>query len=261
MKVYIDIVFFTNFLFDFILLFSVSLILKRNTKLSKIILGSFFGTLTLLILFIRMNFITLFLYKFLISILMVLITYGYKNIKYTFKNLYYLYIVSIIMGGFLYFINNQVSSKNEGLLFINNNFSINLVLAIILTIFFMMSYIKSSKNLKENYNKYYNVTIILSNKEKIKVNAFLDTGNKLIDPYKRRPVILLKENIINNTNNMKFIPVPFSTVSGTGILKCVIPYKIYINEKEIKKKSLIGITNNINIDGVSCILNEKIMEG
>ena len=53
MKVYIDIVFFTNFLFDFILLLSVNIILKRNMKIYRIILGALTGTLTLLMLFIR----------------------------------------------------------------------------------------------------------------------------------------------------------------------------------------------------------------
>ena len=74
MKVYIDIVFFTNFLFDFILLLSVKIILKRNMKIYRIILGALTGTLTLLMLFIRMNSLTLFLYKLVISIIMVLIT-------------------------------------------------------------------------------------------------------------------------------------------------------------------------------------------
>ena len=149
MKVYIDIVFFTNFLFDFILLLSVNIILKRNMKIYRIILGALTGTLTLLMLFIRMNSLTLFLYKLVISIIMVLITFNYKTIKYTFKNLYFLYIVSIIMGGFLYFINNQINVKNEGLIFITSNFSLNLILGIILSSIFIYFYIKETKDLKE----------------------------------------------------------------------------------------------------------------
>ena len=40
MKVYIDLVLLLNFGFDFILLFATSYLLKRNTKLIKILLGS-----------------------------------------------------------------------------------------------------------------------------------------------------------------------------------------------------------------------------
>ena len=196
MKVYIDIVFFTNFLFDFILLLSVNIILKRNMKIYRIILGALTGTLTLLMLFIRMNSLTLFLYKLVISIIMVLITFNYKTIKYTFKNLYFLYIVSIIMGGFLYFINNQINVKNEGLIFITNNFSLNLILGIILSSIFIYFYIKETKDLKENYNKYHKLTLYI-NDITLNINAFLDTGNKLKDPYKGRPIVLVKEELID----------------------------------------------------------------
>lgn len=51
MKIYLDYVFFINFLFDFILLLGISLILKRNTRFFKIILGSIFGGLSTFVLF------------------------------------------------------------------------------------------------------------------------------------------------------------------------------------------------------------------
>lgn len=259
MKVYLDIIFITNFLFDFILLFSVNVLLKRNKKIYKIVLGAFVGTFTLLILFLRMNSFILFLYKFFISIFMVLITFNYKNLKYTFKNLYFLYIVSIIMGGFLYFINNQISQKNEGLIFITNNFSLNLILGIILSILFMIFYVKETKSLKQNYNKYHKIKLLFKNNKSININGFLDTGNKLKDPYKGRPIILIKENLID-VKNINYILVPYNTVSGDGMLKCFLPSKMEIDGIEYKKKFLIGLVKNINIDGVECILNEQIME-
>jgi len=53
MKIYIDYVFFVNFLFDFILLMGISALLKRNVKFFKILLGSFLGGLSIIILFYR----------------------------------------------------------------------------------------------------------------------------------------------------------------------------------------------------------------
>lgn len=258
MKVYLDIIFFTNIIFDFIILLGVSLILKRNTKLYKIILGSLFGSMTLLILFIRMNNIQLFLYKIIISIFMILITFGFKNIKYLFKNMYYMYLISMILGGFLTFINNNISNYNKGLLFINSNIKLNLFISIILSILLLISYIKNIKELKTNYNKYYKIDIYF-NKNKITLNAFLDTGNKLIDPYKKRPIILVNENKIDI--NDKYILVPYNTISNHDLLKCIKVDKVYIENIGIRKKLLVGLTNNINIDCVDCILNEKLLEG
>ena len=55
MKVYIDIVLIINYIFDFILLLSTSVILKRNISIKRIILGSLFGSLTILFLFIEIS--------------------------------------------------------------------------------------------------------------------------------------------------------------------------------------------------------------
>ena len=102
MRVYVDLIIFINFAFDFILLLSVSLILKRHASLKKITLGALLGSLTILVLFVPFTTLTLFLMKVLLSILIVLVTFGYKDIKYVILNMFYFYITSIIMGGFMF---------------------------------------------------------------------------------------------------------------------------------------------------------------
>ena len=92
MKIYLDLI----FSFDFILLLTVSIILRRNTKIIRLILGSIIGSLSTFLLFLNLNNIELFLYKLFISIIMILIIFKYKNIKYTLKNMEYLYIIRII---------------------------------------------------------------------------------------------------------------------------------------------------------------------
>ena len=94
-----------NFCFDFILLLSVSVLLRRNVSIYKIIGGAFVGGISILFLFLTVSSFALFIYKVMMSILMVLVSFGYRNIKYTLKNLLYLYSASIILGGFLYFLN------------------------------------------------------------------------------------------------------------------------------------------------------------
>lgn len=258
MKVYLDIIFITNFIFDFIILLFLSLLLKRNAKIYRLIFGSLFGSITLLSLFIKMNTLELLLFKIIVSIFIIIISFGYKNIKYFTKNIYYFYMISIVLGGIIYFINNQVTYKNEGLLFVNNNMSINIILSSILSIILLYKYIKELKVLKTNYNKYYNVLLYLNN-DTYSFNAFLDTGNKLIDPYRRWPIILINEDKIKIKENT--LLVPYHTTSGTGLLKCIKINKIYIEGIGYKNKLLVGLTNSINIDGVDCILNERLLEG
>ncbi|MDD6756542.1 MAG: sigma-E processing peptidase SpoIIGA, partial [bacterium] len=155
MKVYLDLIMILNFAIDFILLLSVSLMLKRNVSIYRIMLGSFIGGISILFLFFNMNSILLFLFKLIISIFMILITFGYKTIKYTLINLLYLYMSSIILGGFLYLLNLEFSYKNIGIIFFNNGLSINFIFLLIVSPIILYIYIKQTKSLKYNYSNYY----------------------------------------------------------------------------------------------------------
>lgn len=255
MKVYIDIIFIVNLIFDFIILLSVSILLKRNVKLYRIVLGSLFGSLSIIILFIRFNRIELLLFKIIISSLMIIISFNYKNIKYFFKNYIYFYLIGIIIGGIITFFNNQFLI-NEGLLFINKN-NYNLILGIVISIIGIKIYVKNISDLKLNYNKYYKVKLYYKNKEII-INAFLDTGNKLKDPYSFKPIILVNKRLILEEGN---IYVPYSSCNFNGILKCIKADKIYIDGLGYRNNFLIGLSDSISIDGVDCILNELLLEG
>ena len=112
MKIYLDYVFFINFIFDFILLFTTKVLLKRNVKIKRIILGSFIGTFSIFILFISMPSLIFFISKMFFGLIMVIITFKFKDIKYTLNNFFYLMILSIILGGFLYFLNIEAGYEH-----------------------------------------------------------------------------------------------------------------------------------------------------
>ena len=261
MKIYLDLVLILNFIFDFLLLISVSLILHRNTKLTSIMLGAFFGSFSILFLFLKINSFELFILKFIISIFMIIVAFGYRDIRYFFRNLIFLYLSSIILGGFLYLLNISFSYKNKGIVFINNGFSINFVILIIISPIILYIYIKESKNLKLNYSNYYLVELYITDTLVLKLNAYLDTGNKLVDPYKKRNIILVdKKKLIFDINEFKMVLVPYKTVNYEGILNCFKAKKLIINGKK-HTNFLVGIMDkSFNIDGVDCIINNKILE-
>ncbi len=261
MKVYIDLLFFINIFFDFILLLSVSLILRRNVRIYKIILGSIVGGLSILFLFLPIKKITLFFLKILIAILMCITTFNYKDIKYTIKNITFLYLVSIVLGGALYLLNIEFSYKNNGLIFYHNGVSINVISILIISPILIYFYIKEMKDLKNNYSKYYKVNIYFKNKKNILLNGYLDTGNNLMDPYKGRPIVIVNYNKIKKyVSNEKELLVPYSNINSSNIMRCIKANKIIVNDI-IYKNILIGFSfNKINIDGIDCILNNN-MEG
>lgn len=261
MKVYIDLVLLLNFGFDFLLVMAVALLLRRQSNLWRLCLAAFVGSITILSMFIEIGSFWLFVVKMGISILMVLIAFGYQDLRYTFRNLFYLYTSSIMLGGSLYLLSLQFSCRNEGLVFYFNGLSINLLVFIILSPIIIYAYVKQGLHLKNHYSHYYHVDIYLKGGEVIELNGFLDTGNKLVDPYKRRPIILVNSDILEVGYDDNLVLVPYDAVNYHGLLKCVIPEKIFIQGVGYRYNFLIGITNRqIKMDGVDCILHEKLIE-
>ncbi len=260
MKIYVDLILFINFGLDFLLLLSVAIILKRKVQIYRLLMGAFIGSLSILLLFINISSMQLFIFKLFISILMIVISYGYRNFKYFLKNFIFLYINSIVLGGFMYFINNQFSYKNNGLIFYNNGLSINIIFLIVFSPVIIFIYVKQIKTLKTNYNSYYEIDIYLQEK-KLTCTAFLDTGNKLKSPYTNKPIIIINEKIIQNCKLPPPSLVPINTVAGKDIMKIFKVKKIEIKGLGILNNVIFGISkNNININGVDCILNSELLE-
>lgn len=253
MKIYLDLVLFLNFMFDLLLLLTVKIILKRKTTLKRTLLASVIGSLSIFFLFIKLNTITLFLLKIIISILMVIIQFGKKDLI---KNILYLYFTSIILGGFIYYLNIEFSYKNIGLVFFNNGFSINYILLLILSPIILYLYIKQNKELKIRNNLYYQVEFSYKNK-KYKYIAYLDTGNKLYDPYGKTPVIILYDN---NIKINKPIYIPYKTINNTGLLEAFKLDEIIINDEKINKKIIVALSKEkIKIDGVEMLLHRDLI--
>ena len=260
MKIYLDLVFLLNFSFDFLLLLTVSIVLKRNVKIKRIIFGSIIGGLSTFLLLIKINSLELFLFKIIISIIMILVSFNYKNISYTIKNIVYLYFVSIILGGFLYYLNISFSYNREGLIFYHNGFSINYIVLIIISPIILYLYIKENKDLKSNYSLYHKLDLYYKDKI-IKLNSYLDTGNKLYDPYFNLPIIVINNDYFDKVLD-NYILVPIDTISSHSMLKCFKVDKVLIDGNILKKQVLIGLSpKKIKMEGIDSIIGKSILEG
>lgn len=254
MKVYLDLVFLLNFFFDFILLYGTSKVLKNVIKLRRLLLGSLIASTSIFLLFIELNSLSLFFLKFIISIFIILTTFGKRNFL---KNISYFYLISIILGGTLYLLNISFNYKNKGILFINNGLSINLVLTLIVSPIIIFSYVKESILYKNTYGNIYEV-IIKINGQKYKLKGMIDTGNQLVDPYKKRCVILVNNNIQISGND--FVFVPYKALNTNGIIKCYRPNSVVVKDKEFNN-CLIGVSKDkFSLDDIDCILPNKFKE-
>lgn len=254
MVVYVDIIVLINFLIDLLLIVSLSFLLKIKTSMLRILLSALFGSFSTIFLFSIHNNILLMVYKFLTSILLVIIAFKYENFNYFKDNLVYLYILSIILGGGIYLLNNSISFNNKGLMFEHNGIEINLILLLFISPIILYKYIKSERNYKLTYSNYYHVDIYYSD-IKISGTGFLDTGNKLKDPYFHKPIILVNSSLIKD--KVKTFLVPYYTVNNKDLLEVFSPKIVYVNKKKIKNV-LVGLSD-VNFNGIKIILNKEIL--
>lgn len=248
MTVYIDLVCIINFIYDFLILLTVSFTLKRNRKIYYYILSSLIGVLSIFLLFLKINNIILFLLKILISVIMVIVAFGYKSIKYTISNIIYFYITSIILAGFLYLIKGNSS-----------NFNLNYIVLLIIGPIILFIYYKSNKKLKNTYSDYYKIKIVFDNIE-YNLVSFYDNGNNLKDPISRKSIIIVENSRLEKIYNIRSpVYVPVITVKGTHLMKCFKPSYIILNDKKIYNY-LIGESSIKFSDGVECLLNKSLKE-
>ena len=248
MTVYIDLVCIINFIYDFLILLTVSFTLKRNRKIYNYILSSLIGVLSIFLLFLKINKIVLFLLKILISVIMVIVAFDYKSIKYTISNIIYFYITSIILAGFLYLIKGNSS-----------NFNLNYIVLLIIGPIILFIYYKSNKRLKNTYSDYYKIKIVFDNIE-YNLVSFYDNGNNLKDPISRKSIIIVGNSRLEKIYNIRSpVYVPVITVKGTHLMKCFKPSYIILNDKKIYNY-LIGESSIKFSDGVECLLNKSLKE-
>lgn len=246
MTIYIDLFFLFNVIMDAIIITSTSILLKRKTNIVRIITSSLVGGLSSLLMFTSIN-------KILIEvtsvIIIVLMAFKYKDIRYTLKNIFYMYILSVLLGGLIYLFNIKVTT---------NVFATYLII-IIISVEVMILYVKEIKKIKNNYNNYYKVDITFKDEKKLSLIGFVDTGNNLYDPYKKRPIILVSNKYKREDN---FILVPYYTAGGEGLLKCIKPDIVFVEGIGYKKNILIGFSDSPKlIDGVDVILHKDLMKG
>jgi len=258
MTIYLDLVFLLNLFFDFILLLTVNNTLKRNADLKRLFLSALIGSTTIFTLFFPFNTFLLFLFKILLSFLMCVVSFGLKDKKYTIQNMSYFYMTSTVLGGFLYFLNLNLGESQEGLVFTYQTISIPYVFLVIVSPIMLYVYFKQRQNVNE-YSHYYNVTITFLNGESKTFSAFLDTGNKLVDPISKKKVILVNEKKMEEIPK-KVYYVPYNSLNHHGIMECFKVDSISINGKS-SKNYLVGISKgDLLRDGVDCVLNSYCLE-
>lgn len=248
MVIYLDLIFLINLIFDISLLLTVDVLLKRKTKMRRILLGALVGEVSMVTLFYSFNDVTMFLFKIILNIAMVLTSFSFKDIKYTFYNFAYLYLVGIILGGFEYYLYNEFQVGGE--------LGLKYLIVLVLSPIALIVYYKLSKKFKNDYNNRHTLKVIYDECVFEGV-GYLDSGNKLVNPINGKIIVLIEKEYIHY-HKLKLIPVPYNALNHHGLLYCFSPKELYVDGREYKD-IMIGLSEvKFNIDGCNALLNARM---
>lgn len=275
LTIYLDVILLENLCMNYIILFATGLINRVKIKAWRLFVASLIGGIYSILSFAPvLEIYTNFLFKVILSIVMVYIAFHPQNVKQLFKELIIFYLVSFAFGGcafaLLYFIRPQDILARNGVL--TGTYPIKIALLggivgfVIVNIAFKVVKGKLSKK-----DMFCNVSIFINGKEK-EIKAFIDTGNLLKDPISGIPVIVVEvseleemipKEIVENLNEilqgkdtkvlteipeeykLKFRIIPFSSLGKqNGLLLGFIADEVIINLEETKAELsniIIGI--------------------
>ncbi|MFA9423503.1 MAG: sigma-E processing peptidase SpoIIGA [Sedimentibacter sp.] len=284
MVYYIEYVFAENFFIDFILLFITGRLIKKIIIYRRLVAASLIGALyVILTAYIGRTYMTCFIVKFSVSILMIMVAYDCKGILANVRLILCFYITCLLMVGIM-----------TALCYLDfDEMTIN---AIVVSIFIgygaLHFFFKEIKARMEKSNYMRSVTIYINGKSKI-LRAYIDTGNELEDPMTGKPVIVVNiesvknllgddlyddilnfykskscnyENLITMNDKINLRILKYNTISSTGEkMVCVVPDNIEIigDDKNILNADAIIGLFPINIsknNDCDALLFKKLLE-
>ena len=277
MTIYLDIIFLENFILNLILLYAVGIETKSKIKFYRIVIASILGSIYAIILYIVKNeFLYSIVMKFMLSMVMVYVSFETKGFKDLLKKMLYFYLTSFVFGGgalaLIYIVNTGKISIQNGQ--IQGSYTIlTIMIGIIIAFITIIIAFRLKKNKISKDDLMCNIEIKINNKE-VKTKAMIDTGNLLKEPITNIPVvvvehILLKKiipnEILDNIDNilggdlsgisesiknqyiLKMKVLPFTSLGKqNGMLLGIKAQELKIeetNETKIIEKIIIGLYN------------------
>lgn len=263
MTVYLDVIFLLNMICNGMILLLTRYLVRSNTSKKRILFSTLIASF---IIFFQGHLSNSLLFslsiKILYSMVIILVAFGYGGIISFIKKWTLFYFISFSIGGAIlgvhYLLEDVlIYGNHQMMLTAENIYGEEIHLSFILVAFPIFWYFTKRRmdehvETKIKYDQYYEVILTL-NGQSIRTKGYLDSGNHLIDPITRRPVVLCDTKFLNKffneedwntfitsiaeeelsivppTLEQKLFIVPFQGVGGiTNYLYCLKPEALTI---------------------------------
>lgn len=275
--IYIDILICINLFINYFILLSVAHFLKVPAKKKRLILGALLGAVySLSILLPRLSGAVSLLLKILISVAIVLVAFGRVSARSAVKLVVCFYLMSFAFCGTIFGLWYFLALKG---IFIHNGivyFDISPLLLLGTTVvsYFVVLLFNRIVGREVPGELFCRVEIELD-KKVAQINAKIDTGHTLKEPFSGLPVIVVEFRAIKDLLGEEIRPffadynkkttlrepspswphqyrlIPFQVISGQGLLPSFLPDRVSIfsKQKKINRNAFVavcasGVLNN-----------------
>lgn len=245
MKVYVDIIFFINLICDYFLIDLTNRILCITSPRARIILSAFFGGVMGVLFFIPdFSFLSSVIGGICQASLLGIVAFVPCGIREYLKSVGLMYILSMFFAGVMFF---DMMTAGGGIIK-NGIFYYSLPRMIIIS-FAVYSVLRLSlTRIRKLVGKKVSGVILEAGDKKVKVKAFVDTGNSLTEPLSKKPVMLIEEKVLKELfgegctlNNLiewvqkdRIRYIPYKTIDKEGVLPGLVLDRVYIDERCIE---------------------------
>lgn len=190
-----------NFCFDLMLILLTAIILKRQMKWINVIVSALIGSSIILFFFSPYaEIVNHPLVKFFVSSLMVMISFGYKRIRFFMQNLLTFYFVSFVVGGALlgthYFFEFSFIFQDQ--VFLTNVSNLGdtiswlfIIIGFPIVWYFSRFQFDHLEMTKIHYENIISAKIQMMN-HSVSLRGLIDSGNQLYDPITKLPVMIVE---------------------------------------------------------------------
>lgn len=261
--VYIEIIFIDNFIVNFIIVFISGRLAGAKRNVYRCAGSAAIGAVYAVMAFALAHALQNFFIKIIISVLMCLTAYGFKNLKAFLKCIFVMYSVTMLFGGMTlaarFFF--DVSIVPGGIAFGSGGFRYTLIGVAIALVLGEWIY-RTVNDRFESSNVKIEAEIC---GECIQLNGFVDTGNGLFDPITGEGIVVVsaaalkkklskeaaelifdEELLWNSDSELKPRIVMFETIAGQGSMIAVKPSKmvIEVRDKKYCTGAYMAVTEN-----------------
>ncbi|RUT36372.1 sigma-E processing peptidase SpoIIGA [Paenibacillus zeisoli] len=206
MVVYIDLIFLMNLIIDGSLIWVTAWMRKLKVKKWRAAAAAVIGALYVLMMFLpQLSFLYTFLTKFLISVIMLWVAFGFGSLQNYLRNMGAFYIVNFVAAGGILGIHYLLQSSGEvwsGIWYTTSGgagFEIKIGALFILVVFVLVllwfKSVQSSRQRQLRLNAYLGEVTVRIGEVDVSCTGLIDTGNQLTDPLTRMPVMVMEASL------------------------------------------------------------------